>query len=71
MLEALLLRWLHHFHGAGADNQHDYYECRGCARIITHARIALGGCRCGANTVRPKPLRWWHKARLVLAPWSV
>ena len=71
MIEALLLRWMQHWHGVPEPHQHDYFECRGCHRIVTHARIAQGGCGCGANTFKPKALRWWHKARLLLAPWSV
>jgi hypothetical protein len=71
MLEALLLRWLTHWHGQGQPWQHDYYTCRGCRRLLTHRRLAAGGCRCGANTVVPAALRWWHKARILIFPWSL
>lgn len=67
--ERLARRWLATWHGRGERQQYDYYRCEGCHAIITHVKIARGGCTCGSGRVRPAILSLAEKARLLLTPW--
>lgn len=69
-MTGILLAYLTRWHGRGADEQADYYRCRGCLRIVTWHAIRKGGCPCGiSNKLSPARLSLWEKARLLMAPW--
>lgn len=74
--EEPLRRWLIFWHGRGGPEQHDYYRCDDCKRLVTHKAIRKGGCVCGGAgpmgpKLRPARLSWGEKARLLFMPWSV
>jgi len=71
MLDRLLLRWFTYCHGVGEKNQCMVYRCEKCRRLVTHRRIALGGCVCSSNRVSPTNPSFIEKIRLLAFPRSI
>ena len=67
-------RWLDYWHGAGETQQFQFYRCMGCHKLVTHAMIERGGCRCrlpGCTKVQPTAVLFREKVRLLALPWTV
>lgn len=63
--------WIERQHGLGEPQQSQFYRCRLCTRLVSHRRIATGGCRCGGTRISPAMLTWGEKARILALPWTV
>ena len=68
-MTTMIVRYLTYWHGRGEPEQHDYYRCHGCRRLVTWHAIRKGGCLCGlSNKLGPAVLTTWEKVRLLLLP---